>query len=355
MKISAVKHPITEFMKARQTLRTEKIIDERRKYIVEDFKVLFPLKTYPSSHQENLIKKRDGELLEVEDDIFPKNEGKTQSLKDLEENLPFVLPKSVTQAGNIILINQLPREGEEYKEKVGILLKRNFNARAVFLKEREIKGEKRVANWLKLAGRGKPIALYKELGFFYFVDFSRVFFNPRMSGERKRVISQAKKNEIVLDMFAGVGPFSIPISKKGKKVYAIDINPEAIKFLKINKKLNKIGDTLVPILGDAKKKVQGLKTKVDRIIMNYPSNSLNFLGAALDALKKDGFLHLYCFTYEEDEKKALKKTEKRVKAFFHKDFKDHTITRSQISHVCNVAPAKHLIALDLMVGKTASF
>ncbi len=50
-------------------------------------------------------------------------------------------------------------------------------------------------------------------------------------------------------MFAGVGPFAIPIAKsKRAKVYAIDINPEAVELLKKNVRLNRVSG-VYPIVG----------------------------------------------------------------------------------------------------------
>jgi tRNA (guanine37-N1)-methyltransferase len=71
---------------------------------------------------------------------------------------------------------------------------------------------------------------------------TKVYFSPRLSQERLRIAQKVRGGEVVIDMFAGVGPFSIQIAKKfnNVKVYAIDTNPVAIQFLKQNIALNKI-------------------------------------------------------------------------------------------------------------------
>ena len=67
------------------------------------------------------------------------------------------------------------------------------------------------------------------------LDVKKVYFSPRLATERKRITDQVKNNEIIVDMFAGIGPFSISIARKHKvKIYAIDINPYAYKYLKKN-------------------------------------------------------------------------------------------------------------------------
>ncbi len=117
-----------------------------------------------------------------------------------------------------------------------------------------------------------------------------------MQNERMRVIKQVKKNEKVLDMFAGVGPFAIPIAKKAH-VCAIDINPYAIRYLKENARINKV--ELRIFEGDCKKIIKNLG-EFDRIIMNFPKGSKNFLDIALKHLKKKGIIHFYTFEKKDE-------------------------------------------------------
>jgi tRNA (guanine37-N1)-methyltransferase len=106
-----------------------------------------------------------------------------------------------------------------------------------------------------------------------------------------------------------VRPFSILIAKlKGAQVYSIDINPDAIKYLKTNCILNKVDNLVHPMLGDARKLIStSLKLTADRIIMNLPSESLKFIDAACQALKPEGgVVHSYQFQTDPDPlKKAV--------------------------------------------------
>jgi tRNA (guanine37-N1)-methyltransferase len=81
---------------------------------------------------------------------------------------------------------------------------------------------------------------------------------------------------MVLDMFAGVGPFSIVIARKhpSATVYAVEKNPEAYRYLCINVALNKLVGRVTPIHGDAAKVVPSLQTKFNRVVMNLPHLSL---------------------------------------------------------------------------------
>lgn len=42
------------------------------------------------------------------------------------------------------------------------------------------------------------------------------------------------------DVFAGVGPFSIPAAKKGCMVFSNDLNPESVKAFRQNMSKNKV-------------------------------------------------------------------------------------------------------------------
>jgi tRNA (guanine37-N1)-methyltransferase len=105
--------------------------------------------------------------------------------------------------------------------------------------------------------------------------------------------------ECVIDMFAGVGPFSIMIAKKVENVNvdAVDSNPDAVRLLEENVKLNKLRGSLKTWLGDVRTVVkQHLIGTASRVIMNYPSDAKDFVETACRALQKNGgTIHYYTF------------------------------------------------------------
>jgi tRNA (guanine37-N1)-methyltransferase len=131
------------------------------------------------------------------------------------------------------------------------------------------------------------------------LDVAKAYFSPRLSYEHNRVASLVKQGETVIDLFAGVGPFAIQIAKTHEdvKVYAIDVNPDAVEFLKRNIRLNRVEGKVHPILADAKKVVEERFAGVaDRVIMNLPEKAIEFVEAACKALKPDGgIVHFYSF------------------------------------------------------------
>ena len=143
------------------------------------------------------------------------------------------------------------------------------------------------------------------------VDVTNAFFSPRLSTEHNRVASLVNPDEVVLDMFCGIGPFSILIARKVfSSVYAIDVNPNAIEYLKKNIKLNKLRGTLISYVGDAREVVikNNLVGIADRVIMNHPVAADKFIDVACKALKKEGgILHFYDFLKTEELEESMEK------------------------------------------------
>jgi tRNA (guanine37-N1)-methyltransferase len=142
------------------------------------------------------------------------------------------------------------------------------------------------------------------------VDLSKVYFSPRLSHEHDRVASQVREGETVVDMFAGVGPFSILIAKKCRnvRVYSIDVNPDAVRYLEKNIAVNGVEKRVVPFLGDARQIVEERLTGVaDRVIMNLPERALEYVDVACKTIKTGGgIVHYYEFTDEPAPSDAAK-------------------------------------------------
>jgi tRNA (guanine37-N1)-methyltransferase len=101
-------------------------------------------------------------------------------------------------------------------------------------------------------------------------------------------------------MFAGVGPFSILIAKKREnvRVYAIDVNPDAVDYLRRNVAVNRVEKKVMPVLGDARQVLrESFRGIADRVIMNLPERAIEYVGVACEAIKpKGGIMHYYEFT-----------------------------------------------------------
>lgn len=213
-------------------------------------------------------------------------------------NLLSRVPKGFEVVGDIAILN-LPRELEEYRFKIAEALLDHLRprVRVVVRRSSPARDPERVHSYEVLAGSGGFETLHKESGCVFKVDISKVFFTSRLQYERSRIASLVKPGEVIINMFAGVGPFSIVIAKKvpSVKVYSIDINPEAYRLMVENIKLNKVEDKVIPLLGDAAEVIDlhNLKGVADRVLMPSPEHAINYLTKAVEALKRRGVVHYY--------------------------------------------------------------
>jgi tRNA (guanine37-N1)-methyltransferase len=110
---------------------------------------------------------------------------------------------------------------------------------------------------------------------------------------------QVQNGEVVVDLFAGVGPFSVLIGKRNPtvKVYAVDFNPDAVELLKVNVRVNRVEDHVFPYSPMPEKSLKSkLKGAADRVIMNLPETAIEFVDAACNAIKPEGgIVHFYGF------------------------------------------------------------
>ena len=226
----------------------------------------------------------------------------------LEDKLPPHLLASVPHAidfvGNIAVI-EVPTELKDHKKAIGeAILKTHKRVNTVLAKSGAVEGVYRLREFKVIAGIEKTATTHREYGCAYHVDLAKTYFSPRLSNEHNRVASQVKEGETVVDMFAGVGPFSILIAKKREnvKVYAIDVNPDAVEFLKKNIAVNRVENKVMPILGDVRQVVrEQLIGVADRVIMNLPEKAIEHIDVACEAIKsKGGIMHYYEFTNTPD-------------------------------------------------------
>ncbi|MCS7125322.1 MAG: class I SAM-dependent methyltransferase family protein [Aigarchaeota archaeon] len=148
-----------------------------------------------------------------------------------------------------------------------------------------------------LAGERVRVVEHKEYGWKLRLDIERLMLCLGNSYERLRIARIVSNNEIVVDMFAGVGQFTIPIAVIGKprKIYSVEINPEAYSYLVENILLNRVQHIVDPILGDCKKIVgEEIKEIADRVVMGYFGGTIEALPQALEALKPiGGIIHFH--------------------------------------------------------------
>ncbi len=215
------------------------------------------------------------------------------------------------QIGDIIIV-RIPEPLLSKKKIIGeTLLDQVKIARSVFYQTSDVEGEFRTRDLEILAGEDNTETEYKEFGCKFTVDVKNAFFSPRLSTERERIANLIQDGEIVTNMFAGIGMFSIMAAKKKKcTVFSLDINPVASKLCETNIGLNKMTGEVISINGDASKIINNqLIDRSDRTLMLLPERSDEFLESAIKTTKNGGIIHYYSHIHADKKSQAGKLSE----------------------------------------------
>ena len=217
----------------------------------------------------------------------------------IPEHLLKEVPSSYDIIGDIIVV-ELPQTLKDYWRDIAHALhKLHKHVNTIYVKTSGVKGDYRVREITPIWGAGRKYTIHKEYGVKLVVNVAETYFNPSLGYEHYRVSRLVTDNEVVYDMFSGAGGFSLHIAcRRNSIIYASDINPHAILCLVLSIVVNKLKGKIIPILGDAKVVASKVIGKVDRVIMNLPERSHEFIGYALKCLKDEGgIMHYYHFDY----------------------------------------------------------
>jgi len=249
--------------------------------------------------------------------------------KGFKEKLKAFLPEAEVErfrssleiVGDLAII-KLPPELESWGSRIAeAILQTHRNVRAVYQQITPVQGDFRLRGFRLLAGEGGTETIHREHGCLFKTDIAETYFSPRLQYERLRVARLVQPGEVVVNMFAGVGCFSLVIARHARpsKVYSIDLNPKAYHYMRENILLNKLAGIVEPILGDAKSVIlERLRGKADRVLMPLPEKAREYLPYALEALKPaGGWLHYYEFLHAGRAREALSQAFKLLPENLH--------------------------------------
>ncbi|MFB6282872.1 MAG: class I SAM-dependent methyltransferase family protein [Halobacteria archaeon] len=198
----------------------------------------------------------------------------------------------------------------EDAEKVGeALVEADNNVDSVYNVDSKVQGRERTRKMTQVAGSEGRRLIHTEYGNSFEVGLGEVYFTPRLANERQRVKGLVEEDEQLLDMFAGVGPYTVPLAEVGSRVVAVDVNPRATQLLKRNVDRNGVSDAVDVVLGDVSKvlkpvsrvKESGFEEGgFDRMVMNLPHSADEFLDTAVEVADDGAVLHYYSFRHEDD-------------------------------------------------------
>ena len=256
--------------------------------------------------------------------------------------------------GDIAIIKHNNIQNAEAVAKQIMFVHRNI--KTVLTPVTRISGTFRVRELRLLVGENKTITSHKESGCTFRVDVEKCYFSPRLSYEHSRIANLVRPGETVVNMFAGVGCFSIIIAKTQSqtKVYSIDVNPTAVQYMEENVKINKVHDSVFTLLGDAKVIINSkLQRVADRVLMPLPEKALEYLPYAMSALKQTGgWIHYYDFQHAVGREDPVEKTTLKVAEKLDAIGISYTFANSRV--IRSTGPNWYQTVIDIQVASLSS-
>jgi len=255
-----------------------------------------------------------------------------------------LLPDKWEKNGNVLII-KLDEKLKDYDVVIGETYSDVLGCKTVLNDVGGITGDLREPTVEVIYGSSETETIHKENGIKFKLDPQKVMFSSGNMSERIHMSKISCKDEIIIDMFAGIGYFTLPLAVycKPKKIFACEKNPAAYNFLKENIVLNHVSNIVEPLKGDNREVLP--KDTADRVVMGYIGGTEKFFSNALESLKNNiGMIHFH-EKYPEDIvlDKPIKKFDKKAKKFNRK------IMLLDIRKVKSYAPGISHYVFDLKV------
>ncbi len=293
--MKAVRISAGESESVRQKLLSGSALDKTRKLVKKNGFIEIPVTGSFNSDEFTLVVQEKAQYYSKDKTL--------SSILNIPESEKKLLPRGWQILGKIIIVT-LNENLEHRKKEVGEALLFLYPRCKTVLLDRGIRGRMREPDRKIIAGN-RTETIHKENNCFFKLDAMQVMFSQGNLAEKKRM-SKMGKDETVVDMFAGIGYFSIPMAvhSKPKKIISIEINPVSFGYLKENITLNKVGNIIEPIAGDCAKVTPcGI---ADRVIMGYLDGH-EYLPQGIGALLPGGTLHYHEAVPEAIEQRPVER------------------------------------------------
>jgi len=335
----AIKVPKEKAEDVHKILLKRGLIDKSLKTVKDDKFVYFPI-VAPIKIENYELTKMEFPQRPV---INPKIRLTDELRKWLPENVIPLVPLYWEVLGDAVII-KLPESLEPYKTAIGRAFAKALKKKSVYV-EKGVSGEYRQPMMELIWGSGGPV-LHKENGVLYKLDPAKIMFSSGNIDERIRMSKISSKNEVVVDMFAGIGYFTLQIAvhSKPRIIYAAEKNPVAYHFLKENIKINNAENVVIPLLGDNRSVLpEGI---ADRIIMGYLHGTNKFLEKAFRVLKPNGgIIHYHDLVHNDFGIKEAINRVLRVAEYY-----DVKINLINSGYIKSYSPNIWHVVLDLKVN-----
>ncbi len=208
------------------------------------------------------------------------------------EAVAEAMPDGYQRLGRVLLL-RLPESLRPYGPTIGSAWKEELGVATVLAVSGPVAGEYREPQVERLAGTDTETEVV-EHGVRWRFDAARLMFAAGNRTERQRAGRLARPGESVVDLFAGIGYFTIPAARAGAaRVVAVEKNPVAVHYLRENVRRNGVADRVEVRPGD-NREVPLARGEADRVFLGYLPSAIPWVTRALDLLRPSGgWIHVH--------------------------------------------------------------
>ena len=197
----------------------------------------------------------------------------------------------------------------------------------------------------------------KDNGLFYGFDACKVMYSSGNVTERHRMGSLDVEGEIIVDAFAGIGYYSLPLLVHGKAahVHACELNPESIKALEWAAQKNGVAQSVSIHMGDNQTTLPGLRGTADRVLLGLlPSSEAAWKLAVLTLKEEGGTLHIHMNVEEEHIEQWMKDTIQTCLDYAQDNGRNWHCNEQHLEKVKWYAPRVRHVVLDVSFSSSNS-
>lgn len=223
----------------------------------------------------------------------PFDQIKKSLLKEIPSDLISKIPDKWEKIGEVGIIKLHP-DLKKYSKITGKNYAEIIQCKTILNDVGGITGIYREPETKIIYGSIDTETIHKENGIRFKLDPQKVMFSSGNMDERIRMATISNEKETVVDLFAGIGYFTLPMAvySKPKKIFACELNPIAYDYLCENIVLNNVTNIVEPLKGDNRKVAP--KNVADRVILGYFKDTKKFLTTAFNCLKDyKGIIHYH--------------------------------------------------------------
>ncbi|NLK25362.1 MAG: class I SAM-dependent methyltransferase family protein [Euryarchaeota archaeon] len=283
------KIPRAEAETFRKRLARRRMVRKDRRIVDRDGYVFIPIL---DTADDTFIRSLGGEIIDgdaEERSCFISPFEKVCQFLHFSPEMEDLLPRKWEKVGDVLVL-RLPDELLPRRKEIGSAYARAVGVRVVLQEIGKINGIHRTPEMEVLFGQGTE-TVHFENGLYYKLDAANLMFSSGNIDEKLRMAALDCHGETVVDMFAGIGYWTLPfaVHAHADRVIACEINPLAHHYLVENIALNHVEDIVQPILGD-NRDLPG-EGFADRVMMGYVRTTHQFLEKAFSLVKPGGILH----------------------------------------------------------------